>query len=177
MTTTTTRVCMCIYVCPVGARACESERRSERERRWSHLGKGLPTPVTCRGWLPPGHHYIYIRSARTASTIACGLTFFGRIILYTLLYIFILLYARPRTQCSQRSASSADGGRPFFRRLSDNISHYYYRYIKRYVVRVIFSRKFSKSSRYRCGTVVLWLYTRALVFGHFNACPAEVDLV
>lgn len=72
-----------VYVC-----VCVCLRRG----RWSHLGKGLPTPVTCRGGGGSRRAHRYYR---TASTIArVRINFFGRI-------YYILFYTLRESVCGR----------------------------------------------------------------------------
>lgn len=52
-----------------------------RREGWSHLSKGLPTPVTCRGWPPPGPPLV----ANSVNNRVCGLTFSD---VYIILYVY-----------------------------------------------------------------------------------------
>jgi len=141
---------MCVYVPSRCARAFVLDRHTQRdrEREMKSSRQRITDPGHVSGVAAAGS-LLYMRSARTASTIACGLTFFGRIILYIYIYSFIyfILYIRATTDAVRAcvyttvmrwilwyAATVSDPRHPptgffvfcfFFCRLSYNIVLYY----------------------------------------------------
>lgn len=169
---------MCIYVfaLSVRVRVCrwESELERERERErgdevisakdyrpWSRVGGGCCRAAT-----------IYTLCANSVNN-RVWINFFRT---YNIVHFYIFLYStRDHERSAVNDPSHPPTGVGLFFRLSYNISHYY-RYIKRYVVSIFHPQVLEiVTIPLRCR--IITIYIRALVFGHFNACPAEVDLV
>lgn len=134
----------------------------------------ITDPGHVSGWLPPGRHYIYTLCANSVNN-RLWINFFRT---YNIVHFYIFLYS---TRDHGRSAVNDPSHPPtgvglFLSPLLQYISHYY-RYIKRYVVRILSFPQVLEIVTIPLRCRIITIYTRAIVFGHFNACPAEVDLV
>lgn len=95
------RVCTCLYVWKLHTETDGERERNrgvvwwERKREGDEVisGEGLPTPVTCRGWLPPPGSAL---RSEPASTIACGLTF-SDVLCMMCEYVYTYIYTYTHT--------------------------------------------------------------------------------